>query len=277
MKKEQNEQELKENEIEEWSRLYPGFTREQIAQIALGKLHGIDFTKYAEQTLTAAEMERRRLAAQDAKKRALAVFECRYFYGSNKYFEPFFHVREVLLDSLLNEKHGITYRDLDRWASGNGQLQSRFTKLCDSILGDRTVLDRFDSEEPALPAAYADLLRGVSIRETDTGAILRFPIRGKADLYQTFGKGYTNEINGVVLDGESEFIVKNKLGPHSDGYYSIAVKTDAFCFAVAAVPNRSPIKSCANLAVAVMDDRALYYDNAEKYIDTAPFVKGVRS
>lgn len=264
-------------DIERLGGIYPDFSEEQLQEIALGEKGSVDFTKYAKKEYSAEKMREMRLEMEDARHRAVAAFECRYFYGTPKYLTPFFNIKEELLENLIEEKNGITYKNIERWASSDGQLQSRMTKLVSAIMGERKTVDIFDDAEARLPEKYAEILKNIKVTEGVCSTSLKLGICGKADLYKTFGKGNLDQARGIIFDIDSEIIIKNKLNSYCDSYFSVAVKTENFRLAIAAVPNRSPMKSAADITVTVMDDDALYFDNASKYFDTSLLVKGLRS
>ncbi|MBR5817038.1 MAG: hypothetical protein IKY62_00175, partial [Clostridia bacterium] len=96
--------------IERLRGIYPDMNDEQLVEIFLGESEGVNFASYADTSLTADEMRRTRLALVDTRKKAVCSFECRYFYGTMKYFDMFMPTREILFDSLINEKKGTTYK-----------------------------------------------------------------------------------------------------------------------------------------------------------------------
>lgn len=276
-KMKENKVKIQETDIERLRNIYPKMNDKQLEQIALGEAGNVDFSSYADESLSAETMAEKREKLEDMRRRAVTAFECRYFYGSMKYLDMFISSREALFESLILEKNGISYRDIDRWASSNGQLQGKMTKLYDTLTKEKTICDIFENTSEKLPEKYAEIVKGIRVQETEFATAVSFPLTMTADVYKTFGKGAfdTNEKVGITPD--TRIIIKNKLASYSDTYFSIALNSDEFSIAIAAQPNRSATKSDADLAVAIIDKTHIWYDNAAKYIDTAPFTKGLRS
>ena len=263
--------------IERLRGIYPDMNDEQLVEIFLGESEGVNFASYADTSLTADEMRRTRLALVDTRKKAVCSFECRYFYGTMKYFDMFMPTREILFDSLINEKKGTTYKDIERFAASNGQLQGKMTKIFDTLSRDKLILDIFDDNAARLPEKYASIVSGIRVSEDALATYVSFPITMRADVYKTFGKGAFDTNEGVNITSDTRFVVKNKLASYNEAHFSIALRSPDFSIAIATQANRSATKSEADLAVAIIDEGHIYFDNAKKYIDTSLFVKGLRS
>lgn len=257
--------------------IYPDMSEAQLMEIAKGEAMGIDFSSYADKTITSEEMAEKREALLDLRHKAITAFECRYFYGAMKYLDMFASTREMLFESLILEKNGISYKDIERWASSDGQLQGKMTKLYDALTGDKLICDIFEDGAKKLPAEYAEIVKGIKVEETPFATAVSFPLTMTADVYKTFGKGAFDTNEKVNVTPETRFIIKNKLASYSDTYFSIALNSPDFSIAIATQPNRSATKSDADLAIAIMDKTHVWYDNASKYIDVTPFTKGLRS
>ncbi len=268
---------IEQTDLDRLSEIYPDMSPEQLIEIALGEKASVDFSSYADSSLTAADMAVRRCELEDSRRRAVTAFECRYFYGTMKYLDMFMSTREALFESLILEKNGISYKDIDRWASSNGQLQGRMTKLYDSLTKDKLISDIFENSTQKLPEEYANIIKGISVEETPFATAVSFPVTMCADVYKTFGKGSFDTNEGVNITPNTKFIIKNKLASYSDTYFSIALNSPDFSIAIAAQPNRSATKSDADLAVAIIDKTHIWYDNASKYIDVSLFTRGLRS
>ncbi len=268
---------IEQADIERLQGIYPDMNEAQLGEIALGEKMGIDFSSYADSSVSAEDMAKKREELEDMRRRAVTAFECRYFYGTMKYLDFFMSSREALFESLILEKNGITYRDIDRWASSNGQLQGRMTKLYESLTKDKMISDIFDSETQKLPESYAAILCGMKTEETPFALSFSLPLTMTADVYKTFGKGSFDLNENVNITPETRFIVKNKLASYSETHFSVALKSEDLSIALATQPNRSAIKADADLAVCIIDKTRIWYDNAAKYIDVTPFTKGLRS
>ena len=268
---------IEKSDIERLGGIYPSLSEECLIEIAKGEALGVDFSSYADDSLSADEMRERREALLDRRHKAVTLFECRYFYGTMKYFDMFQSTSNALYDALINEKHGISYRDIERWASSDGQLQGKMTKLYQSLTKDKLVVDIFDNSASYLPAEYAEIVKGIKVSEEPCDTAVTFPLTMTADVYKTFGKGAFDKNEKVGVTPETRFLIKNKLASYSDTYFSVALSSPDFSIAIATIPNRSATKSEADLAVAIIDKTHIYFDNASKYIDKAPFTKGLRS
>ncbi|MBE6701134.1 MAG: hypothetical protein E7582_04510 [Ruminococcaceae bacterium] len=268
---------IQKEDIDRLSALYPDMSEEQLFEIALGEAMGVNFSSYADKDITPEEMAKKREELDLSRHRAISAFECRYFYSSMKYLDMFMPTRDTLFEALALEKHGLSYKDIERWASSDGQLQGKMTKLYESLTKDKIVADIFDDGARHLPEEYVKIVKGIKVEDTATATAVSIPVTLTADVYKTFGKGAfdINEKMGVTPD--TKFIVKNKLSSYCDTYFSIAINSPDFSIALATRPNRSATKSDADLAVAIMDKTHIWYDNAGKYIDTTLFTKGLRS
>ena len=110
-------------DIERLAGIYPEMNEAQLEEIALGEKMGLGFSEYASAAIPAEEMKAIREGLDDKRHRAVTAFECRYFYGTMKYLDLFMSTREALFESLILEKNGISYKEIERWASSDGQLQ----------------------------------------------------------------------------------------------------------------------------------------------------------
>ena len=264
-------------DIERLAGIYPEMNEAQLEEIALGEKMGLGFSEYASAAIPAEEMKAIREELDDKRHRAVTAFECRYFYGTMKYFDLFMSTREALFESLILEKNGISYKEIERWASSDGQLQGKMNKLYDSLTKDKLVCDIFEDGAKKLPEKYAEIVKGIKVEETPFATAVSFPLTMTADVYKTFGKGAFDTNENVNVTPKTRFIIKNKLASYSETYFSVALNSSEFSIAIAAQPNRSATKSDADLAVAIIDGTHIWYDNAAKYIDVTPFTKGLRS
>ena len=267
---------IEQADLERLKLIYPEMSDDQLYEIAMGEKTGVQFSSYADKSLLPSEMKAKREELELQRKRAITAFECRYFYGSMKYFDMLFSTRELLFESLINEEHGLSYRDIDRWASSDGQLQGKMMKLYDALTKDKMISDIFDSAE-RLPSEYAELIENIRVEESAFDTKVSFPVTMNADIYKTFGKGAFDRNERISVTPETRFVVKDKLSSYSDSHFSIALKSKELSIAIATVPNRSAIKADADLAVLIVDENRLFYDNASKYMDVSLLVKGLRS
>lgn len=268
---------IEQADLERLGGIYPDMSEAQLNEIAIGEKLGIDFSSYADTSVTAEEMAAKRELLTDNRHKAVTAFECRYFYGTMKYLDMFMSSREALFESLILEKNGISYKDIERWASSDGQLQGKMTKLYESLTKDKLVCDIFEDGAKKLPAEYAEIVKGIKAEETPFAVAVSFPVTMTADVYKTFGKGAFDANERMNVTPETRFMIKNRLASYSDTYFSVALNSEEFSIAIAAQPNRSATKSDADLAVAIIDKTHIWYDNAAKYIDVTPFTKGLRS
>ncbi len=268
---------IEQADLDRLSGIYPDLSIEQLTEIAKGEAEGIDFSSYADKSNSPEEMANMREALIDARHRAITAFECRYFYGSMKYLDMFMSTREALYQALINEQHGISYRDIERWASSDGQLQGKMTKLYDSLTGDKLICDIFENSASKLPEEYINILKGIKVEETPFATAVSFPLTMTANVYKTFGKGAFDTNENVSITPSTRFVIKNKLASYSEAHFSIALNSPELSIALATVPNRSATKSDADLAIAIIDKTHIWYDNAGKYIDVKLLTKGLIS
>ena len=263
-------------EKERLSSLYPELSAEQIEEVALGFEAGIDAAAYADPSLSAEEMKKAREEAVVRRTKNITAFECRYFYSTIKYFELFDSSRELLYSSLVDEKNGVSFRDIERWASSNGQLQGKVNKLYDNLTSALLVKDIFETDEK-LPEKYAEIIRGIKVENTTLALEISIPVEGKFDIYKAFGKGECDKNRGITVTPDTAFSVRSKLSSAHDSYFTLALNSEEFSISVSTVPNRSATKSDADVAVCIKDKTHIYYDNGAKYFDTSLLVAGLRS
>ena len=79
---------IKQN-LERLRNLYPDMSEEQLSEVLLGESAGIDFTSYAKSDIPADQMKKMREELLEKRTINVTAFECRYFYGTIKYFEFF--------------------------------------------------------------------------------------------------------------------------------------------------------------------------------------------
>ncbi len=263
-------------ELERLSNLYPDMSEEQLSEILLGESAGIDFSSYAKADIPAQKMKEMREILLEKRTKNITAFECRYFYGTIKYFEFFDSPRELLYSSLIEEKNGVSYKDIERWASSNGQLQGKMTKIYDTLTKDVTIHDIFETDS-RLPEKYADIVSKTEVNSNHLSLFINVCVNGTFDVYKAFGKGEYDKNFGVSITPETSFALRGKLSNADMSHFTIALNSPDFSIAFATVPNRSATKSDADLAVIIKDKNALYYDNASKYFDTSTLTQGLRS
>ncbi len=263
-------------DLERLSSLYPDMSEEQLIEIFEGETQGVDFTSYALPDIPADKMREMKNALIDKKARNVTAFECRYFYGTIKYFEFFDNPRELLYSSLIEEKRGVSYRDIERWASSNGQLQGKMTKIYESLTEGLLIHDIFETDE-RLPGPLAELISKTRVSDTPMALEISLDLNGTFDVYKAFGKGDFDKNFKVSVTPDTVFAVRPKLSSNHDSYFTLALKSPDLSVALAAVPNRSATKSDADLAVVIKDKNNLWYDNAAKYFSPAILTRGLRS
>jgi hypothetical protein len=263
-------------EKERLSALYPELSDQQLTEVALGLEAGIDAGSYADASLTPEQMKTCREKLIERKALAVTAFECRYFYGAIKYFEFFDSSREILYSSLVEEKNGVSFRDIERWASSNGQLQGKVNKIYESLTRNITVNDIFESSE-TLPEKYAEIIRGIKVRDTVLSLEISLPVNSVFDIYKSFGKGESDKNAALTVTPDTAFSVRPKLSSAHDTFFTLALNGSDFSISISAVPNRSATKSDADIAICIKDKDSLWYDNGAKYFDTSLLVAGLRS
>ena len=211
------------------------------------------------------------------RKQAIAAFECRYYYEDLGVFRVFDNAKEVLLKALLQETDNVSYKNIDRWAAGNGQLQSALKKIRKNRFGNVTVIDGFGEEAPILPADWQEKVKGIRAVQTETALEIIPGIAGVFDYYKTCGKDGQDHIRGLAASENTAFVCRDKLNGYAETYFSIALKSPEFSFALYTMPNNLPIKGTALLGVTLLLGDTLYVENAAKYFDITPYVAGLRS
>ncbi len=211
------------------------------------------------------------------RKQAVAAFECRYYYEDLGVFRVFDNAKEMLLKALLQETDNVSYRDIERWAASNGQLQSALKKIRKNRFGHITVVDGFSDENPILPIEWQEKVKKISAVQTETALEISLGLEGVFDYYKTCGKDGQDHIRGLGVSKNTAFVCRDKLNGYAETYFSIALKSDEFSFALYTMPNNLPIKGTALLGVSLLVGDTLYVENAAKYFDITPYVAGLRS
>ena len=263
-------------DLERLRNLYPDMSEEQLSEVLLGESAGIDFTSYAKSDIPADQMKKMREELLEKRTKNVTAFECRYFYGTIKYFEFFDSPRELLYSSLIEEKNGVSYKDIERWASSNGQLQGKMMKIYDTLTKDVTVCDIFETDS-RLPEKYAEIVSKTTVTATPLALFINVCVNGTFDVYKAFGKGEYDKNYALSVTPDTSFSIRAKLSNADNSPFTLALNSPDFSIAFAAVPNRSATKSDADLTVIIKDKNALYYDNASKYFDPSILTQGLRS
>ncbi|MEA4832454.1 hypothetical protein SDC9_139780 [bioreactor metagenome] len=262
---------------EAFSGLYPEMSPGQIEQLILGEQEGVAFSEYAFPSLSPDEMASRREALSDRKKKLTAIFECRTFSAPQDPIDVFFNPCELLLEYLLNEKlKGVSYRDITRWASQNGFLQGRMTRVIGEVTAGRPIKNGIGLTEKILPEKYTALSCCIKAVQTDMNVELYPGIEAKADIYKTFGKMGQDKIKNVSLSADTAFIVRDKLCGYAESYYSVAILTSGLWFALSVVPNTGAIKGEAAVILTFADKDAIYTDEAKKYFNCSCLSAGLK-
>ena len=264
------------NDKERLSAIYPELSESQLEEIFLAESAGLDVSSLADKSLSPDDMRAKKEELLLRRARNITAFECRYFYGTIKYFELFDSSREIIYTSLIEEKNGVSYRDMERWASSNGQLQGKVNKIYESLTKNIEVCDIFESAK-TLPREYADIVKNIKTEENTSSLEIKFPLNNTFDVYKAFGKGESDKNYAVNVTPDTRFTVRPNLSASHDSYFTLALLSDDFSISIATVPNRSATKSDADVAVCIKDKNTLWYDNAAKYMDTAKLVEGLRS
>ena len=262
----------------ELRRIYEGFDDEQIAELFAGEKEGVDFSSYADPSLSPAQMKERREALALEKKKNVAAFECRYFSSDMKELSGFFNPSELLLKYLFNEEiDGVSYKDVDRWAGADGVLQGKLNRILAHLENSRRIVNGQEAPERVLPEKYAKI--ALSFRtESDESCLWFFPgVSGKADVFKTFGKNGQSKEKGVVLGPDSAFALRDVVPGYSQCYFSLGITLCDFAFSVSVLPNNTATKAAARVEAVFCDSENIFIDDLSKYIDTAPLTNGLRS
>ncbi len=211
------------------------------------------------------------------RKKAVAAFECRYYYEDLGPFRVFFNAKEVLLDALINETDHVSYQNIDRFAAGNGQLQSALKKIIKNRFGGIEKIDGFVTDDPILPEELQAWVKNIRVTRTNTGLDVCLGVEGVFDLYKTFGKDGQDHIKNISVSKDTVFVCRDQMVGYQETYFSLALKSESLSIAIYSMPNNLPIKGTALLGVSVWKDNVLYMENASKYMDITPFVSGLRS
>ena len=121
-----------------------------------------------------------------------------------------------------------------------------------------------------LTAAGVPAAEFVKIRETASGAAVSFNVEGTFDLLQKGNRNGCCEIRGLKVTPETEFTVVNELLPYWEDRYSVALKSPALSFAIAAEDPKLGKKGSACVRLYVLDETRAAVDDLGKYTDTAP-------
>jgi len=268
---------LDDNTKNKLKAIYEGFSDEQILEIYAGEKSGVDFTSYADVSLSPEQMKEKREALEDERRKNVAQFECRYFSSDAGDLRGFYNASELLLKYLFNEEiKGVSYRDVDRWAGADGVLQGKLNRIVESLIGDRRIV-KPAGDEKILPEKYASVASALRFVKDESRLWFYPGITGKAEIYRTFGKNGLSREKGVNLDGDSAFGIRDVIPGYAESYYSIGIMTADFAFSVSVLPNNTATKSQARVEAVFMDKDAVYADDLSKYVDTALLTAGLKS
>ncbi|MBQ9543632.1 MAG: hypothetical protein IJV00_00735 [Clostridia bacterium] len=267
--------EEKKNELK---KIYVGFSDEQIAELYAGEKEGVDFSSYADASLSAEEMKAKREALGAEKKKNVAAFECRYFSSDLKELCGFYNPSELLMKYLFSEEiDGVSYKDIDRWAGADGVLQGKLNRIMSHLENSRKILDGSDTPESVLPEKYAAIAANFKT-QSDQCCLWFYPgVSGKADVYKSFGKNGQSKIKGITLDESSAFALRDVMPGYSQCYYSIGFTLSDYSFSVTVRPNNTATKAAARAQVVFCDSENIFVDDLSKYTDTEPLTSGLRS
>ena len=277
MSKEKNIK-ITDKDYEDFAALYPAMSRDQLTELISGDKYGVPFSEYADASLSPEKMKEIREGMTDRKKKNVALFECRYFTPASHPFASLFNVKEKLAEALINENiKGVSYKDIERFASSDGVLQGKSEKVYAAYAAGRDTVSGINKPDKVLPDKYAKIAESITVKENLLNTEIFFGLCGKCDVYKTFGKSGQDIVRGVTLDKDSSFAVRDKLCGYAESYYSVALSFADLDFALAVVPNTSAVKGNACVALTFADNTGIYIDSADKYFDTTPLVSGLKS
>ncbi|EYE88683.1 hypothetical protein Q428_06925 [Fervidicella metallireducens AeB] len=190
-----------------------------------------------------------------------------YSYPSVKYFNEFFNMRSLLLNSL--DEKGIE-NILSNEKSG---VQSELNKVIKNLMGDREVIDGLKEEHKVLPDFAQEIVSNIKVEEVLECIYASFPLSGLFDIVQ---KGYRScciETVSVTVSPDSRFQFKNDLLTYGKEKYSIAFKGKDFWIAFSLVPSDEGRKGTSKFVVIYVDNNSYIVDDVDKYIDASLFKK----
>jgi len=195
--------------------------------------------------------------------------EIQYSYPEIPYFEEYFDVNSMILNTATPEMLAAIEKD------GVNAVKSCTRKFYESIRAGRDIIDGTKSEVKVLPPEAVLILSNISVINNPDSIEVYNMMEGTFDITV---KGYRSsivEIFGVCVNKETRFKLRSSMLIYGNEKYSLAfrLRDRSFGFALIGEPRDRGNKGI--LKVSYFTDKAYFIDDASKYIDVQPFVKGL--
>lgn len=199
----------------------------------------------------------------------------RYNYPKSNHFnDTFFNMKgyivEKILDGTIPENIA---KNLEK--GENAHVQAAFNFIDKQLIKGREKIDLSFETEKAINGDVEEFLSSIIIKEDASDIKISFKKPLKADVYQYFGRGSSTEIKSMDITPNTEFSIRRKFNSYWEEGFGIAFRSDKFWLALKAEASGEGIKGMAMLKVIVYSDSSYIVDDAAKYFDVTPLIKGL--
>lgn len=199
----------------------------------------------------------------------------RYNYPKSNHFnDTFFNMKAYIAEKAFSGE--IPEKIAENLEKGeNANVQAAFNFVDKMLIKGREILDFSENAEKGLDGAPEGFLSSIEIKDDVADVKILFNESLKADVYQFFGRGSSNEIKGLSITPDTEFSLRRKFNSYWEEGFGIAFRNENFWLAIKAEASGEGIKGLAMIKVIVYTDEKYIIDDAAKYFDVTPLIKGL--
>mgnify|MGYP001764491241 CR=1 FL=1 len=187
---------------------------------------------------------------------------------SMRYLNEFFSVPEFIYASLTTDD--VKFLE-QKGKDGVSQVLSRLER---SMMSSIQVVD-LTASETTLPSPFDTWAQAIFATEIDASLAVHVGLSGTYNLLVKSNRTTVQNVNQVQLLVNSNILLRSPFQFYWEEKYSIAYKGQDVSYALYTASAEGGGKGSARLLIKIWTHTELLIDDASKYIDVTPFLKGV--
>jgi hypothetical protein len=197
-------------------------------------------------------------------------YNIQYAYPEMPYMSEYYNLKSALLNSasedVLNDIETNGKNAVNSWARDFYENRAK---------ASRKIVDGTRTREKVLPYDAIEILNNIRAKET----LDALEASGmKEGVYDVVLKGYRTgviEICGMAVSRQTRFILRSSMLAYGDERYSLAFKSQDGEFGFALIAESGDRGKSGILKVSYFNADSYFVDDASKYMEVEPFVKGL--
>lgn len=185
-----------------------------------------------------------------------------------RYLNEFFSIPEFIYASLTPDD--VRFLD-QKGKDGVSQVLSRLER---SLMSPIQVVD-LSSTQTMLPSPYDTWAQAIFATEIDASLAVHVGLSGTYNLLVKSNRTAVQSVNQVQLLVNTHILLRSPFQFYWEEKYSIAYIGQDVSYALFTAPAEGGGKGSSRLLIKIWTRTELFIDDASKYIDVTPFLKGV--